>query len=177
MHSKYMFKAFSKLHIVLHNVGGNEASGMRRTQMPYWKSKRDELGGSGMGHYIIAEWWSQGGIKMFQTNITLPCTQLDDALHCAAVRACLPELLSKWVENRARVTFMGVSAVWVGRVGWLSLWLQSVIVSGDCGSVSAAPLLLPSLFCLSSLSWVQLNTCSLPCAQGRAGFPKQLRAT
>lgn len=58
-----------------------------------------------------------------------------------------------------------------------SLWFQSVTVSRDCGSVSAAPLLLPSLFCLSSLSWVQLNTCSMQEAHSSAGVPKQLKAT
>lgn len=104
-------------------------------------------------------WWSQRGIKLFQTNIT--------PLHSAVavllrVRVC--PVSEKWWRNKVCVSVKGVSSQ--------SLWFQSVTVSRDCGSVSAAFLFLSlSLFlpplCLSFLSWVHLNTCSLK--QGRAG--------
>lgn len=132
-----------------------------------------------MGRYVITEWWSQRGIKMFQTNIT-PMHSAG-IMHCAIACACLPVLLNKLgrvMEGNkkcASVCWVCLLCEWL--VSLKSLWFQSVTVSRDCGSVSAAPLLLPSLFCLSSLSWVQLNTCSMQEAHSSAGVPKQLKAT
>lgn len=55
------------------------------TQMQHWKSERERW--IGMRHYVITEWWSQRGIKMFQTNITL--LYWSNALcHCLWVFAC-----------------------------------------------------------------------------------------
>lgn len=74
--------------------------------------------------------------------------------------ACFPVRLKTEGETKRALVF------WVCLAGASSqrLWFQSVTVSRDCGSVSAA--LLPSPYCLSILSRVAPNTCSLE-AQGR----------
>lgn len=92
IHSKLIFQAFSKLHMLFYIRNGRKAaqSAVHSTQMRYWKSERDELGGSGMGHYVITERWSQKGIKMFQTNITPHALSCSNALHqymCVFARA------------------------------------------------------------------------------------------
>lgn len=120
-------------------MGGKAAPREMHIQMQYWKSKRDEWDGSGTGHYVICKWWSQKGIKMFQTNITPMHSAA--VMHCAIICACLPMLYNK----RGRVT--GEQKVFVTVFGCvycvsgspLSLWFQSVTVSRDCECCSSPP--------------------------------------
>lgn len=170
MHSEFIFKAVSKLHKLFYIRYRREGSAacvcvcVMHTQIEYWKSTRDELGGRGMGHYVITEWWSQRGIKMFQTNITSHALSWSNALlhrMCVFARAFEQMRKSDGGEGGQKVCVSVIGCVYCASVSSQSLWFQSVTVSRDCGSVSAAPLLLPSPLCLSSLSWVQLNTCSL----------------
>lgn len=141
------------------------------TQMQYWKSQGDELGGSGKGHYVITAWWSQRGIKMFQTNTTVMHSA--GVMHCTVVFVCFLVLLSKWaiVTGECEWVFGCVCCVCARTGSSQSLWFQSVIVSRDCGAVSVAP-----LFSVSPPSPGSSST-PAPCSRHRAGFPKQLEAS
>lgn len=145
--------------------------GRRRGMCPVSRcgiqSRRDELG-CGMGHYAITLWWSQRGIKLFQTNITPVHPPVAAPLR---VRVCPAS--EKWWRNKACVGVKGVSGQ--------SLWFGSVTVSRGCGSVSAALLLpLPLSFSLSPLSLHPLlgppQHLLLAAGQGKAGVSKQLKA-
>lgn len=138
------------------------------TQMLYQQSKRDELGGSGMGHYVISEWWSQRGIKMFQTNIT-PMHSAG-VMHRAVVCACLPMLLSKWGRAMRECC---ASVFWVCLWCECEEWVVSESVVPACHGLQGLWVCewrssSPPLSVLPLLSWVQLNTCSFR-SRHRAG--------
>lgn len=144
---------------------GNRGVCVMPTQMQYWKSKRDELVGSGMEHYIIIEWWSQSGIKMFQTNIT--------PMHSAGVMYCtivwcvfarVSEQI-RWSDEGVCVSVLGVSAVWVGR-----LRVCGSSLSLSQGTVGLwVPLLFSSpLYSVSPPSPGSSST-PAPCSRRRAG--------
>lgn len=145
-----------------------------RTQMQCWKSQRDELGGSGMGHYVIPEWWSQRGIKMFQTNIT-PMHSAG-VMHCSSMCACLPALLNKWGgEGKNRTC---ASVFWVCLMCVSGLVSESVVpvchcLRGpwvcECCCSSSPP--------LSFLSLLPLLGPAQHLLLGQGRVPKQLKAT
>lgn len=140
----HISKHFSEPHVVLHKMQKGCVM-----QMQDWKWRRAEISASGVWRYVISERCSQLGINMFQTNVTPRELSWSNALQRRVhARPCFPaneESNMGKARFASHLLFLCFGCVCLAP---LSLRLQSVTVSGDGRSASAAPHLLPSLFCL-----------------------------
>lgn len=163
MHAKFICKAFSKLLKLFYIRSMREGDTVCDVYPDaLFKAKERWIGwmwyGALCNHWVMEPERDKDVPNKHNPHALSRSTALHHRT-CMCVFACAFEKGGRVMRGETKRALV----FWVCLASALSqrLWFQSVTVSRDCGSVSAAPLLLPSCFCLSFLSWVQLNTCSL----------------